>query len=168
MLQMYELDNNMRWFNDKNEHIHSPVHIHRKESSHAMKKMNRISLYALVWNDNEKHTVSLVISMIVHPVRCILYTLQCIQGNIGSLLKCLSGHPWYKTEWLLVAKSKSMGITCLVSRRARSLTDKLQSNCLMALLTDSPPRSQYVNVFTIGNCTYLHVVRIVLKIYLLL
>ena len=86
----------------------SPVHIHRKETSWNEKKND--SLYLLVWNDNKKPMVSLVISMIVHPVRCIRYTVQCIQGNIRSLLKCLSGHPWYKTKWLLVAKSKSMGI----------------------------------------------------------
>ena len=50
-----------------------------------------------------------------------------------------------------------------MSHRAESSTSKLQSNCLMTLLPDAPPRSQYVNIFTIGNCTYLHVVHLVWK-----
>ena len=76
----------------------SPVHIHRKETNHALKINDSLYLYALVWNDNKKHTVSLMISTIVHPVHCIRYTVQCIQGNIRSHLKCLSVHPWYKAE----------------------------------------------------------------------
>ena len=88
-----------------------PVHIHRNESNHAMKKM--IVYTFMHWCGMTIRNIrflALMISMIIHPVRCIRCTIQCIQGNIRSLLKCLSGHPWYKTEWLLVAKSKSMGI----------------------------------------------------------
>ena len=42
-----------------------------------------------MWNDNKKDTVSLVIYMIVHPVRCIRYTF-----NVSKVISGLSWNLW--------------------------------------------------------------------------